>query len=384
MKDYIVLAFKNLRRRKLRSWLTIIGILIGISSVVVLMVMGDSLQKAVISQFDVSSTELLTVRAKGLTGGGLSGAGVIKPLTKEDVEAIERLGSVEKAFARNVEQVKIEYKDEVNFGYAISIPEKDRELVYKIIGAEADMGHLLKEGESGRVFLGHNYYDKIFKNEIRPGKKIIIQGKKFEVVGIMKKKGSFLFDNAVAMGDKDLKELMGYGDEVDIIGVKVKDKDLVNKAKEEIEKLMRKRRDVKKGEEDFEVETPQAILKKVNSILGGIKAFLIIIASISIVIGAIGIINTMTTSVLERTKEIGTMKAVGARNSDIFKIFLFESGFLTGVLAINKFIGITAKPSINLFLVLFLVVESFIIGSAAGIVPALNAANQNPVEALRK
>jgi len=401
MKDYIVLAFKNLKRRKLRSWLTIIGILIGIATVAILMTLGNSLQEAVMSQFEISSTELLTVQAKGLSGYGAPGTGVVRPLTRDDVEAIEKLSSVEKAFARNVEQVKVEYKDEVNFGYAISIPEEDREDIYKIIGVEAEKGHLLKEGESGSVFLGHNYYDKIFKNKLRPGKKILIQGKKFKVVGIMKKKGSLLFDNVVAVGDDDLKELMGYGDDVDIIGVKVKSKDLVNKAKEEIEKLMRKRRDVKKGEEDFEVQTPQAILERVNSILGGVKAFLVIIASISIIVGAVGIINTMTTSVLERTKEIGTMKAIGAKNSDIFKIFLFESGLLgliggiigvvigliigyVGILAINNFIGIVTKPTISLILIFFLLIESFIVGSAAGIVPALNAARQNPVEALRK
>ncbi len=401
MKDYIVLAFKNLKRRKLRSWLTIIGILIGIATVAILMTLGNSLQEAVMSQFEISSTELLTVQAKGLSGYGAPGTGVVRPLTRDDVEAIEKLSSVEKAFARNVEQVKVEYKDEVNFGYAISIPEEDREDIYKIIGVEAEKGHLLKEGESGSVFLGHNYYDKIFKKKLRPGKKILIQGKKFKVVGIMKKKGSLLFDNVVAVGDDDLKELMGYGDDVDIIGVKVKSKDLVNKAKEEIEKLMRKRRDVKKGEEDFEVQTPQAILERVNSILGGVKAFLVIIASISIIVGAVGIINTMTTSVLERTKEIGTMKAIGAKNSDIFKIFLFESGLLgliggiigvvigliigyVGILAINNFIGIVTKPTISLILIFFLLIESFIVGSAAGIVPALNAARQNPVEALRK
>jgi len=399
MNNLFFLPFKNLRRKKLRSWLTIIGILIGITAVVSLITLGNGLKTAVLSQFDISSTEVLTVQAKGLSGYGAPGTGVTKPLTKDDVKAIEKLSVVEKAFARNIESVKIEYNDEVKFGMAISIPEEDRKLVYKIIGVEAEKGHLLKQGESNSVFLGHNYLDKTFKKEISPGKSILIQGKKFTVTGILKKKGSFLFDNIIAVGDDDLNDLIGYGDDVDIIVVKVKNKDLMNKAQEDIEKLMRKRRDVKVGEEDFDVQTPQSILKEINNILGGIQAFIIIIASISIIVGAVGIINTMTTSVLERTKEIGIMKAIGAKNSDIFLQFLVESGILgliggiigvvfgliigyTGVLGINNFVGSSAKININLSLILLSLAGSFIIGAISGIVPAMNAAKQNPIEDL--
>jgi len=401
MNNPFFLPFKNLKRRKLRSWLTIIGILIGIATVVSLITLGNGLKTAVLSQFDISSTEVLSVQAKGLSGYGAPGTGVTNPLTKDDVKAIEKLSVVEKTFARNIKTVKIEYNDEVKFGMAISIPEEDRNSVYKIIGVEAEKGHLLKEGESNKVFLGHNYLDKTFKREITPGKNILIQGKKFVVAGILKKKGSFLFDNIIAIGDDDLNDLIGYGNDVDIIGVKIKNKDLMDKAQEDIERLMRKRRDVKVGEEDFDVQTPQSILEKINSILGGIQAFIIIIASISIIVGVVGIINTMATSVLERTKEIGIMKAIGAKNSDIFWQFLIESGMLgliggiigailgvamgyVGILGINTFIGSSANLNLSIPLILFSLAGSFIIGAVSGIAPAMNAAKQNPVEALRK
>ena len=190
------------------------------------------------------------------------------------------------------------------------------------------------------------------------------------------------------------------GENVDVISVKIKDKDLMYRAKEDIEKLMRKRRDVDIGEEDFSLETPDTMLSTVNSILGGVRAFIIIIASISILVGALGIVNTMTTSILERRKEIGIMKAIGAKNSQVFMQFFFESGMLgfigglvgvifgtlisvVGIVGINNFIGAELSPVIDFVLIGGALAGSFIIGAVAGIVPAMSAANQNPVEALR-
>jgi len=138
----------------------------------------------------------------------------------------------------------------------------------------------------------------------------------------------------------------------------------------------------------------------VNSVLGGVQAFIIIIASISILVGALGIVNTMTTSVLERRKEIGIMKAIGAKNSQVFMQFFFESGMLGfigglvgvilgtlisvgGIIGINGFIGSELALSIDFVLIGGALVGSFLIGAIAGIAPAMQAAKQNPVEALR-
>jgi len=202
------------------------------------------------------------------------------------------------------------------------------------------------------------------------------------------------------MNEGPHKELFDYGDEVGIIGVQVKDKDQIDKTKEEIEKVLRRTRDVKLGEEDFEVSTPEASLETVNSILGGVQAFIVLVASLSILIGAIGIVNTMTTSVMERKKEIGIMKSIGATNGQIFTQFFIESGLLglvgglvgaiagtliglVGTGALNAFIGADLSPGINLWLIFFALLGSFVIGAVAGIIPALNAAKENPVEALR-
>lgn len=401
--DYFALAFKNLKHRGIRSWLTLLGIFIGVTAVVALISLGSGLKLAVASQFGVSSTEIITVQASGIQYGP-PGSGAVTPLNIKDVEAIEKLSSVKLAVRRNIRTIKFEYKDIVLFAYTASVADgEERKFIYEEMDAEPLMGRFLKDGDVGKVVVGYNYYaqDKGWGDKkLIPGKNILLQDKNFEVIGVMEKKGSFILDNAVMMNDKDMKDLLLYGDEVDLIAVQPTDKNKIDKTKEDIEKLMRKRRDVKVGEEDFEVSTPEASLSTVNSVLSGVQAFIVIIASISIFIGAIGIINTMTTSVLERKKEIGIMKAIGAKNSQIFLQFFIESGMLgliggivgvvfgtilgvVGISGINNFLGADLKPSIDIFLISSALGGSFMIGAIAGIVPAMRAAKLNPVEALK-
>ncbi|MGV8151788.1 MAG: ABC transporter permease [Candidatus Nanoarchaeia archaeon] len=401
--DFFKLSLSNLKRRKLRSWLTVLGILIGITAVVSLMSLGNGLKAAVNAQFGISSTEVISVQAGGLSGYGAPGTGVIKKLTKDDAEAISKLSTVKRAIGRNIRSASVEFNDKVFFGYLTNVPDgEDREFVYSQLDTEAERGRLLKDGDNNKVFLGYNFYvDKVgFEKIIDVGNKIIINGEGFEVVGISKKTGSFIFENVIYMNSEQMQDLLDYGDEVDIIAVQVKDKSLINRAKEQIETEMRKRRGVKEGEEDFEVSTPESSLATVNSVIGGVQIFIVIIALISIFVGALGIVNTMTTSVLERKKEIGTMKAIGAKNSQIFTIFLIESGLLgliggiigsiigmlagyAGTKALSDFIGADLKPTIDFMLISLALVGSFFVGAVSGIAPALKAAGENPVDALR-
>lgn len=400
--NYFIFALRNLRRKGVRSYLTLLGICIGILAVVSLITLGAGLKMAVGSQFGVSSTELISVQASGGSFGP-PGSDVINPLTKSYLDEIKKLSSVKRAIGRKIETGKLEFNKKVVFGYASNIPDgEDRKFIYDQLEAKPVVGRLLKDGEIGKVFLGYNFYaNKVgLEKVVIPGNKVVIQNKTFQVVGILEKKGSFIYDNLVYMNEKDLQDLFHYGDDLDYIDVLPADKNNIEKTKEDIEKLLRRLRDVKVGGEDFTVSTPEASLEQVNSILNAIQAFVIIIASISIFVGAIGIINTMGTSVLERKKEIGIMKAIGAKNSQIFMQFFVESGILGlmggaigiflgvivgyfGVLGINNFIGTDMQPQINFFLIFFSLAGSFAIGAAAGIFPAMKAARQNPVEALR-
>lgn len=401
--NYLILAIKNLKHRGIRSWLTLLGIFIGIVAVVSLISLGTGLKLVVGAQFGVSSTEVITVQAGGISGFGAPGSGAVDKLSLNDADAIEKISSIEMAIPRVISSGKMEFNDRIYIGMLGSIPDKkERKLVYEVVDIKVEIGRLLKDGDTKKIVLGYNFYvnGDIFGKKVVLGDKVDIMGEKFQVVGITKKSGSFIVDNIVLMNDNPLRELMDYGEDVDLIVVKVKDKELMDRAAEDIEKLMRVRRDVDIGKEDFEVSTPQAMLETVNDILGGVQAFIVIIASISILVGALGIVNTMTTSVLERRKEIGIMKAIGAKNSQIFMQFFIESGLLglvggvigvivgvaigyLGTLGIGGLIGSEIRPNIDFFLIGGALLGSFIVGSVAGIVPAMNAAKQNPVEALR-
>lgn len=404
IQDYVALAYKNLKRRGLRSYLTLLGIFIGIAVVVSLISLGDGLRAAVNAQFNVGSVEVLSVQAGGLSAYGPPGTGVVKPLTLEDSDAIEKINNVVKSIPRNIETLKMEFNDKSNIAFAASLPKGiDRKLIYETLDLKVELGQNLKDSDSKKIVLGNDFLNKDtngFGKALKVDDKVLLNGKEFRVAGILEKKGSFILDKAILIDDSDLRDLVNIGDVVDIIAVRVTSKDAMAQVKTDIEKLLRKRRNVKEGEEDFQVSTPQAALASVNQILLGVQIFIVIIALISIIVGAIGIVNTMTTSVLERRKEIGIMKAIGARNSDIFYQFFIEAGLLgliggvlgvatgallgyIGTLGINSFIGATIKPNINYLLIIFALVDSFMIGAIAGIAPAMKAAKQRPVDALR-
>jgi putative ABC transport system permease protein len=403
ISDYFSIAFKNLKHRGIRSWLTLLGIFIGVMAVVALMSLGSGLKLAVSSQFGVSATELITVQAGGLSYGP-PGSYVANPLTIDDLETIQKISSVKQAIRRNMDSGKLEYNNHLIFGYAASVPSgEDRKFLYEQLELETIEGRLLKDGDSGKVVLGYNFYaNKVgLEKPVLVGKKVLIQDEEFEVVGIADKQGSLIYDNIVLMNEADMKNLFNYGDVVDIISVQPRDKNSLDKTKEDIEKVLRDKRDVEIGKEDFQVSTPESSLAQINKILNGIQIFIAIVASISILVGAIGIVNTMTTSVLERRREIGIMKAIGATNFQIFIQFFIEAsllgligGFLgalcgasigfVGTMGINAWIGAQVQPAISFWLIFFSLLGSFLLGGLAGILPALDAAKQNPVEAIRE
>jgi putative ABC transport system permease protein len=403
MKDYFILGFRNLRRRGLRSWLTLLGIFIGIAAVISLIGLGNALKDTVNAQFGVSSTEIITVQAGGLNSFGPPGTGVVNPLTKEDSSAIERLSSVEVAIPRKIESLILEFNDQVAFSPAVTIPEGKEDFVYELLELKVEFGSLIYRKDQGKILLGNDFLfgDKNgFGKDLKVNDRISIEGTIFRIAGFLEKTGSFIVDRSILMNENDLNDIKNFGNKVDLIAVKVKERGDIDFVKIEIEELMRQRRGVKEGEEDFEVSTPDTILSTVNQVLMGVQIFIVIIASISIIIGAVGITNTMMTSVLERKKEIGIMKAIGARNKDVFFQFFIEAGLLgliggilgiavglsvsaLGVYAINDFLGTATKLNLDFVFISIVLTGSFLVGSLSGIFPAMNAAKLNPVDSLR-
>ena len=401
-KDYFVLALNSLFKRKLRSWLTLLGIFIGIATVVALIGLGEGLREGITGQFNLLGNDVLTIQASG-TGQGPPGVGVIKPLTTDDVDVIRRVPGVKSVFGRIITAQPTTYGDETNVQFIGSVPPDEIETFYDAINLEIQQGRLLKRGERDKIVVGYSYSldDELFSDGVKLGKKLSINDRDYEVVGILKKKGSFIVDQTILIDEDELREMIDKGDEMDAVAAQVSDVDDIEQVREDIVRTLRRQRDVDEGEEDFTVETAASALKTLDSILGGVNIFVAALAGISIIVGGIGIANTMFTSVLERTSQIGVMKAIGARNSDIFWIFLIESGFL-GLVggAIGVIVGILLafggagaasaalgsdlfRANITLTLIIGSLLGSFFVGATSGLIPAVRASKLFPVEALR-
>ena len=190
LKDFFSLAFGNIKHKGIRSWLTIIGIFIGITSVVALISLGNGLSLAINSQFGISTTEVITVQAGGLSAFGPPGSGAADPLTTDDLEAIERVNGIERVIRRNLRSGKLEFNDNVVFGLAANVPNgEDREFVYKQLDLSVEEGRHLKDGDSKKVFLGNNFYkNKVgLKKRVFPGNRVVINDVSFEVLGVGEK-----------------------------------------------------------------------------------------------------------------------------------------------------------------------------------------------------
>ncbi|MDO8556125.1 MAG: ABC transporter permease [Nanoarchaeota archaeon] len=404
IRDFFRLAYLSLKNRKLRSWLTMIGIFIGIVAVVSLIGLGEGLRMGVMAQFNFLSTDILSVQATG-SGNGPPGTGVVSPLTSDTIAGIKRLNGVDLVIGRMIENAKVEFNGHADFTFVASMPEYDARAfkeLHRIANFEIAAGRALEPRDIGKVVLGANYGKADdFGVPVRPGDDVIVQGKEFVVAGILVKKGSFIVDNVVLMVESQVKEIFGTNDSYDILAVKVRDVGEVAAVKARIESFLRKDRDVDVGEEDFQVDSPEQAVKDLDATLFAVQLFVYVIACISIVVGGIGIANTMYTSVLERTKQIGIMKSIGARNRDVFLLFFLESGFLglvgggIGVLVgCGLAYGLAAvaqqvwgtdllQVQISWVLIVSALIFSFVIGSLAGVLPAYQASKLKPVDALR-
>jgi len=156
--DYLILALKNLKHRGIRSWLTLLGIFIGVTAVVALIGLGNGLQAAVGAQFGISSTQMITVQAGGVNAFGAPGSGAVNKLQMDDVDAINGLSNVELAIPRIISSGKMEFNNVVEFGGSISIPDGEgRKFAYEAMDLEIETGRMLKNGDTNNVMLGYYF-----------------------------------------------------------------------------------------------------------------------------------------------------------------------------------------------------------------------------------
>jgi len=392
ISDFFEFAVNGIRHRKLRSWLTIVGMVIGIGAIIALISITQGLQASVEQQFESFGVNRIFIAPKGFQGPGSQSEG----LTKDDVDTIESIGDFEYVTPFLFLTQEIEFKNEVKFTAIFAMPPEDVKRFFEDVDVETEQGRFLKEGEKFVALIGSRVPTDIFDKEVRVRNRIKIGGKEFKVIGILESQGNAEDDNSITIPLDTGREIFNKPDDVDGIITQVKPGLDIETVQKRIEKKLEDARD----DENFQVLTASQIAEQVTQILGVFQIVLVGIAAISLVVGGIGIMNSMYTSVLERTREIGIMKAIGAKNSDILSIFLIESGLIGligGIFGVSLGIGIAflvetaaaaagfsfLQISASPFLIVFGLLFAILVGIASGTLPAVQASKLRPVEALR-
>jgi len=403
IKEYFNISLRNLKTRSLRSWLTIFGIIIGVFLIISLLSLSEGLKKTITQQLKSLGGEMIFVMPgdiSNIMGMFTSGA----KLEKEDIEAIERTRGVETVLIMAYQSLVVRYRDE---GKTIFINGLSWKEGIKIL--EKFQGWSLKKGQwptpgKREVVIGNQIESEIFEKPIDLDTELVIKGRRFKVVGILNSLGSKQDDTAIYIDLPLYQDLTGEKKgTAQMAMVKVEDDREIDKVAESIKENLLETRKRRTGTDmaDFSVITSEKMGDIAGNILSVVQLAIISFASIAIVVGGIGIMNTMFTSVRERTREIGIMKAIGAKNSTILIIFLFEAGIigLGGGIG-GTILGVGFAKAIEIYgqvhplfyfsasvtpgLIIFGLVFSFLIGCLAGFFPARRAAILKPVEALRR
>ncbi len=389
-------SLRNLKQRKGRSFLTVFSILIGIATIFIFISYGWGLYEYTESFTTGSSADKIIIMAKGF--GGTTGDSSFA-LTKDDLDAIEKSSGVYEATGVYMQSVEVDKGGIKKYVYMMSYNPK-YPLVLDLFQAEPEKGRFLRSGDKG-VVLGYNYLvdGKIFDRSYDINEVIEINGEKLRIIGFMNSVGNPTDDANIYIANERFEDLFPNKTSYAQIVARV-DIDNMQRTIDNVEGNLRKERNLEKGKEDFFVQSFEEMVDSYKGAINIIIGFVILIASISVLVSGINTANTMITSVLERYKEIGILKAIGARNSRIFTIFLFESaflGFVAGVLGVGIGFGLSwigaqildsvgfgfLDPHFGWPLFVGCVAFATLTGAISGVIPAYRASKTNTVDALR-
>ena len=406
--EILALALNSVRHRNLRSWLAILGIVIGVASVVIFISISMGMNAQVEENLGGLGGNLISISAGGARAGSMfsfggggppgGGAGVMaqssdtSELTFRQAEELWEVEGVLAVDARLSQRVDITYKDKQS---SMTVVGSEPAVFAQTIGTELESGRMLETGDRGAVVLGNSVQERVFDGEDMLGRQIKIDGKQFKVVGILESAGMSVTnpDNSLFISIDAAKDLFDEKKVVSSIVVAANESYEPQDVADSIEVELRDIRRVSQKEQDFTVTTASSITSTVSSITDTLGMFLVGIASISLIVGGVGVANAMFTSVLEQTRYIGVLKSLGTKNNEVIKLFLFESviiGFAGGMIGIilslfaSQIIVMLGLPSkMTVEVILLATGFSIVTGAISGFFPARQASKVLPVESLR-
>jgi putative ABC transport system permease protein len=425
--DIIKLSINSLTHRGLRSWLTILGIIIGVAAVVAMLSIGNGMTESVEASLSGFGADIITVspgytQAEGSSGGfnpgkmrQMMGFGTEEAtsdddptLNDRDINALYYAEGVIAVSGSITGRGEVEYLSEsVN----ANIEGIDPVAWSTITTSQLESGRFLGLGDTNSIVVGYSFAYDMFDQPLGINTQIKIEGLTFKIVGILSQSGTGQFggdDRTVFMTLDSAANLLEVdSNEYSSIEVKIYDSDYYEKVSENIKNILYSSRLVNENTQDFTITTSASFAETMTSTMETLSFFFIGIAAISLLVGAIGIANTMFMSVMERTRLIGILKSLGSKNSEIMKLFLTESaiiGFMGGLMGIFLgliLVGAISDMGISLIgmgrnmatstsvaivtpeLLLFALLFSTIIGIISGLIPARVAAKLQVVEAMR-
>jgi putative ABC transport system permease protein len=406
--QHFLSAWQALMTNKLRSFLTILGIVIGVGAVVFLVSFGRGQQAAMTSIFENMGANAIYV--SGSSRQLMGGTRPIGTLTQEDAEALsnENKAPAVIAVAPMYNQMyKAVYGNQIR---TISVMGTTM-AIQDILNYKVAKGNFFNDQDEHRdasvCLLGPQAASDLFGTVNPIGETLRVGGRKFDVIGIFESRGGFMGGNAdnfimiplPTMQSRFGIETTPQGHPVQTIVVQAASTGVVNTAKDQITAILQQRHHIREGEEnDFNVIDMQEILKRMQQSMAVFQVFLASVASISLIVGGIGIMNIMLVSVTERTREIGIRKAVGARRRDILVQFLVESAMLSlsgGIIGLviaglgsvavtgQTMNGMPVSAPISLDIIVIALLVAIFTGIVSGTYPAFRAARLDPIESLR-
>jgi putative ABC transport system permease protein len=405
LSGFLATVWIGLSTHKLRSFLTILGVVIGVASVITLMAVGRGSQEEILSNIQSMGTDLVTIRPGARTFGGVRSAAQ-NTLTMEDAEAIagqvSNVSLVGPSYSSNLQVVV--GSNNINSSVTGVTPD-----YWEIQGLEIASGSFFYENEYQRsskvAVIGSNVAETLFGTADPIGQRIRMGGIIVTVTGLLEsEEGGFpgrSSDDAIyipltAMQQAVAQPRNAQGERVvSSIALSVADEKQADQTVDDITALLRERHRLGPGvDDDFNIMSTQEIAEMITSTTETMTLLLGAVAAISLLVGGIGVMNIMLVSVLERTREIGIRKALGAREQDIWVQFLVEAALLTftgGIIGVILGWGISyvidsmeiMTTVVGIDIVILAVAVATGIGLFFGFYPAWNASRLNPIEALR-